>query len=281
MKELNQFEKLVAGYRVPSSKTKDEALNTLQSKVLTSPQKQVTLWNRKRIFAVAASLAFFVILFTFLADSFFTTKKYYSEAGQQIEILLPDDSKVMLGPNSKLRVNYSLISGSRNLKLNGEALFEVQAGKKFTVNFSSGKVEVLGTIFSVSAYKNSTAVVSCLEGNVNVISKTGNKKLNAETGLEITQNGKMNPVEVEKNLVLNELNGFYSWKNEPLNQIFEKLEHRFGYKINAPEPVKLRNFSGDVNLTDLDKACEIIAFAMNLNFTIDVKSKTVNFEEAD
>jgi len=277
MKVQSEVDKLVEGYRIPFEKNKSEAWEALQLHIQKTPRKKIIPIYRRNGFAIAASLLLAAVLFTFLADTFLTIKKYNSGA-EQLFVKLPDDSKVTLSPFSELKVNYSFLTGKRLLKLSGEALFEVEQGKKFDVIFSGGKVEVLGTVFSVSAYKNSVPEVNCLEGKVKVETKNAETVLVSDTGIKLNTSTKLLPVKIESEAVLNELAGIYSWKNESLKTIFEKLENRFGYKIIAAESVKMRKFSGDINADEIENACDIVAFAMDLHFSVDKKTKTVTFE---
>lgn len=72
---------------------------------------------------------------------------------------LPDGSRIILGPESRLRVpaTYAAapwVAGTRDVYLEGEAFFEVthDAKRPFRVHTANGIVEDLGTAFTVTAY---------------------------------------------------------------------------------------------------------------------------------
>ena len=270
----------VQGFNVPATKGKEDVWELLKEKIENVPEKRIIPFYKRKSLLIAATILFAALLFTFLTDSVFTTKNYVSEAGEQQIIELPDDSRITLNPLSECVVNYSFLTGKRIVKLNGEALFEVHPGKDFNVKFEGGKVNVLGTVFMVSAYKKSIAEVNCLSGKVEVKTRKNETTLKPSTGVILNSKKELKPEKIENSKVLDELNGNYSWKNEPLQLIFEKLENRFGYKIQTSDSVKMRKFSGQIKMEEMQKACEIVSFAMDLSFSVNEKNKTVIFENS-
>lgn len=281
MKVEQNIEKLVDNYQVPSTKQKEEAWNELISRLDVIPEKPVVLLYRNKWFSLAASVLVAVLIFTFIADSFLRTQNYITLAGQQRIIQLPDNSTVTLNPRSELKVNYSFITGRRNIDLNGEALFTVNPGKTFSVKFSGGKVKVLGTIFTVSAYNNTIPKVNCISGSVKVKTEKQETILESGRGIVVKTGSELKPVDLNNAQVLSEINGDFSWNNEPLQNIFSILEIRFGYDIQASEGIKTRNFSGKINMQKLKPACDILSLAMDLECTINKQTKVVLFENSN
>lgn len=76
--------------------------------------------------------------------------------GEKSLLLLPDGSKVWLNSESSLSYPGNFMEGNRNVKLNGEAYFEVAKhnGSVFTVETPDYNVRVLGTKFNLMAYEN-------------------------------------------------------------------------------------------------------------------------------
>lgn len=279
MENGKNIENLVRNYRVPSEKGSEEIWNGLKTKIERAPAYQIIPLYRRKSFLLAASVLVAALFFTVLADRFLTTKKYYAATQQQI--ILPDNSRVTLNPRSELTVNYSFITGKRNLKLSGEALFEVNPGAPFTVKFEGGKVRVLGTVFTVEAYKNGVPKILCLEGSVAVTTRQNQVVLIPERGVELKNRSEMNPVTIKKEAALAEINGNFNWENEPLETIFVKLENRFGYHPVAAQEIRQRHFSGTMKMQELTAACETVAFAMDLKYRIDEQTKTIVFESSN
>lgn len=277
----NNIEKWVKGYQVPSEKNKEDAWKELRAKLPTSNDKEIHPFYFKRWGYLAASVLVVAVLFTFIFDSVYGTLRYFTEGGQQQTIVLPDSTKIKLNPSSELTVNYSVITGKRKLRLNGEALFEVTPGKQFTVKFGWGKVSVLGTRFTISAYENMSPAVNCLSGKVKVTTEKKEALLGAGKGIEIRKGEKPVVTNVQKQKVIDEINGQYSWTNVPLQTVFKTIENYSGYKISATNEIKSRKFSGHADLNDLAETCGILSFAMDLSFKSNEQSKTIVFESSN
>jgi len=84
---------------------------------------------------------------------------------------LPDGSVVWLNAGSKLEYDKSFGNTIREVKLSGEAYFDVvkNPSKPFIVNTNSAKVKVLGTAFNVRSYPDDNKIeTSLIRGSVEV-----------------------------------------------------------------------------------------------------------------
>ena len=92
--------------------------------------------------------------------------------GGTYQFTLPDGTKVWLNADSKLEFPSSFASlKTRNVKLSGEAYFEVEKDKAhpFIVESQHQAIEVLGTHFNVNSYLDETSTTTTLlEGSVKV-----------------------------------------------------------------------------------------------------------------
>ena len=75
--------------------------------------------------------------------------------GERYHVTLVDGSEVELNENSTLTFNHSMVSKNRIVTLIGEAFFDIahNPGRPFIVQSSDLQIEVLGTEFNVSNYK--------------------------------------------------------------------------------------------------------------------------------
>lgn len=93
----------------------------------------------------------------------------------QYTVILSDGTKVYLNETSQLSYPEQFGTGDRTVKLIGEAYFEVQKTSqhsKFIVKTNGQSIEVLGTKFNVSAYRNVPFVKTTLsEGSVRISPK--------------------------------------------------------------------------------------------------------------
>ncbi|MBB6499272.1 FecR domain-containing protein [Pedobacter cryoconitis] len=150
------------------------------------------------------------------------------------QIKLEDGTIVTLNANSRLQYFKQLASDKRQVKLEGEAFFEVtkNPARPFIIEAGQGKVKVLGTSFNVNTDSS----------KVEVVVRTGKVQLssNANRALSITllpgNRGLLNGENLVKDTVLSE-NG-YAWKtgmlvfrNEQMNTLVKVLEHTYHRKI--------------------------------------------------
>ncbi|SMC97934.1 FecR family protein [Pedobacter nyackensis] len=115
-----------------------------------------------RFYGIAAS--FFIVLLTGLIYFNFqkTTKPiiyaqaYVSEKGERKKITLADGSLVYLNSDSKLEIDEDFNKRTRNVRLSGEAFFDVKHDQErpFKVSTKWYKIIVLGTAFNVKSYAN-------------------------------------------------------------------------------------------------------------------------------
>lgn len=133
-----------------------------------------------RVTAIAAAVAV-------VAVSSFSFAKYQhaktfadivveSPSGAQSKVTLPDGSSVWLNTGSKIVYNNGFGRKSREIKLTGEAMFDVVKDSRhpFIVLTDNIAVKVVGTTFSVSDYKNSDSVfVALVQGHVDLMKTDG------------------------------------------------------------------------------------------------------------
>lgn len=116
-------------------------------------------------YGIAAAIALLIGGVFFLN----TPLEFQTGSGKQLAITLPDNSEIILNANTALTYKKRNWKSNRSLNLKGEAYFKVAKGSTFTVHTAQGKVQVLGTQFTVNAPEN-TFEVHCYEGSVRVVS---------------------------------------------------------------------------------------------------------------
>ena len=104
----------------------------------------------------------------------------YSETGERMEVSTPagtttsitlsDGTEVLLSANSRLEYSKSFSTDKREVKLVGEARFNVakDAERPFIVHTEQLQTQVLGTVFDVKAYPQAQPDVTLYEGRVEV-----------------------------------------------------------------------------------------------------------------
>ncbi|SEO08129.1 FecR family protein [bacterium A37T11] len=96
--------------------------------------------------------------------------------GGQYNVVLADGSRVRLNAGSTLRFPAAFTGSKRDVKLSGEAYFQVNGGEEdkgknsFVVHTRGQDIRVLGTAFNVSAYREDGEIrTTLLKGAVQVI----------------------------------------------------------------------------------------------------------------
>ncbi|WP_299618441.1 FecR family protein [uncultured Tenacibaculum sp.] len=216
---------------------------------------------------VAASLLFLFGLFQFLN----TNQTYSTGFGEQLAVVLPDNSEVVLNSDSYLEFNKKEWEKNRKLNLKGEAYFKVQKGSKFEVITPEGTVAVLGTQFNVNQHKNFLEV-HCFEGKVSVA--RNNKEFILTQGDAVRQIGNS---EFE-NWNFSETKPTWkdfenSFKNTPLRFVVESLIKTYGATIITDNVDLEKRFSGSFPTNDIDIALKTITTSMNLNYDLEEGNK--------
>ncbi len=124
--------------------------------------------NFKRILQIAASL---VLLSAFALSLYINSITNVEKTGiaQVVSKKLPDGSKITLNATSKITYKKGFGDEHRDIKLKGEAYFEVEANPSLPFKITTGDavVEVVGTKFNVSNYKEDKGIkVVVTEGKV-------------------------------------------------------------------------------------------------------------------
>lgn len=163
-----------------------------------------------------------------------------TKSGMQGRVELPDGSHVLLNSNSEIQYPTSFANNIREVKLKGEAFFEVtkDARHPFIVNTGSMNVEVLGTTFNVTNYAGDKSLEVVLEtGSVNLFAgswenKTDIGKLKPGQRAVFDNAAKLvsiNDVEVEKYLAWKE--GYVLFREDSMQEVAHRLERWFNVEI--------------------------------------------------
>jgi transmembrane sensor len=124
----------------------------------------------------------------YLNDKGIFSKKMIAETGmdqKNLEILLPDGSKVILNHNTSLVYMTSFGKSDRQVKLSGEALFDIvpDTSKPFIIDAGKASVKVLGTTFNViTSNENDAIEVFVKNGKVLVTDSVGKQNITLDPG---------------------------------------------------------------------------------------------------
>ena len=176
--------------KVNVNKAWDHLVNRLEEDKLIRSKKEVT-FNPAYLLKIAAAVIILTTLtFTgkyIISNHFLSSKSVVAtssfEKNRVIE--LSDGSFITLNRDSKISFPDKFNSRRRNVKLTGEAFFEISpdTNRPFIIDAMNGKVTVLGTSFNVITGNSKNEVeVLVASGRVLVVSEDGARSLTLEPG---------------------------------------------------------------------------------------------------
>lgn len=193
--------------------------------------------------------------------------------GGQWQVILPDRSKVWLNALSSITYPLHFTGKERNVKISGEAYFEVAHNSEmpFKVQCGTQTVEVLGTHFNIMAYADEKLIkTTLLEGSVKVSEGKATKLLvpgeQAQVGL-----GKIavaNDIDMED--VVAWKNGYFKF-DDNLETIMAKVAKWYDVDVvyqSKPDPNNV--YAGKVSRSkNISSLLKIIEFNGDVHFKID------------
>ena len=205
-----------------------------------------------------------------------------TEVGQQAKTILPDGTTVLLNACSKLTYSLEGWNNTRDVRLEGEAIFDVvhKEDKPFYVHTYNYCVRVLGTNFNVMAYGNDPeGVVTLKHGKVEIGIAGSNKNMFLQPGESFVYDNQAGTSRIEQR----SLKHVYAWERKEiifeghtLEEKKEELSRHFGYKFEvAPELQKMsyKATLRDESLNEFLAALDSITPQMS--YHIDVNRKIV------
>lgn len=162
--------------------------------------------------------------------------------GKRSEIMLSDGSKVWLNSGSKLVFPAQFDAGKREVYLEGEAVFEVAHRQKqpFLVKTGHQEIEVLGTVFNVSNYKDDHAIYTVLQSGSIQIRLTDAGLFKSQKPIKIAP-GTMaifdrNEKAIKTEAVATEpyfswRDGIFIFKNDALKSIMKKIARYYNVEV--------------------------------------------------
>lgn len=205
-----------------------------RSQILLKKKKRISLRRISyELIKIAAIFLLFwggsKLLHTASTEEKITTwQTLYVPAGQRAELILPDSTRVWV--NARTRLVYPTTFGKdcRQVKLNGEAYFDVTHKKEhpFIVETSQMDIQVLGTEFNVTAYADSPDFeVSLLRGCIELQSPRLSRSYRMQEKEHVRmQNDKLIVDNISDYDYFRWKEGIICFNNESVAKIIEKLK---------------------------------------------------------
>lgn len=165
--------------------------------------------------------------------------------GVKSQIQLPDGTLVWLNSGTNLSFPSSFSDGTRNVKLLGEAFFEVAKDEKhpFTVDLGKINIEVVGTKFNAINYEQEgqTEVVLA-SGKVRLFERYENQRRlisEMEPGQQAIYLNAGNTISlknVDTGKYTSWIEGKLIFRDDPMDEVVRKLDRWFNVQIEITDP---------------------------------------------
>ena len=252
-----------------------QGLQDLKKRLSAPKDTPVKKLNFASFYRVAA-----ILVVVFASGIFFWLSRPEIISTQNSEIAvveLPDNSTVKLNADSQIKFRPSKWDKKRKLQLKGEAFFEVEKGKKFTVETNQGEVTVLGTKFNVKD-REEYFEVYCYEGAVKV--NVSNREIILRKGNSVKViDGTVMGVDIFESenpgWTLNETH----FDAVPFLQVVTELERQFDMKIETRNVNLSQLFTGSFSHKNKEIALKAVTIPLKIEYEIISDKKVILYEE--
>ena len=223
-------------FEVPFERSREEIWDSLAHQLVEKPAGKIVTFNTRRLIYAAAAII--ILLAGVVSLLRFYTTKVYCPSGQHLSYNLPDGSTAALNAGTQLSYKPLWWRFSREMALEGEAYFEVEKGKKFSVISKIGRTEVLGTSFNIYSRDNEYKV-TCLTGKVKVTSfASAEAVLSPEQTAQINSKGE---IAISRELKASDshawINDMFSFTSRPLALVLREIGRQYDVSITMKSPV--------------------------------------------
>lgn len=191
-----------------------------------------------------------------------------TRTGQLDSLELPDGSRVILGPASRLEIAAGFAQGKREVTLQGEAIFSVvhDEARPFTVVAGAARIVDVGTEFRVRNAPDDVEV-AVIEGVVDVSVgpaaaarlNAGDRTLIAAGNAPIVRRGDVTADDAALR------RGALVFREAPMRRVMADLERWYGVRlVTADESIAQRRFTATFTTEGVDQVIEMLSLALDV-----------------
>jgi ferric-dicitrate binding protein FerR (iron transport regulator) len=254
------------------SKTSVEKTNNIST---PSRTKNISLSNFYRTIAAASVLL--ILSFSvayYLGGSVNTSQnqiQQYTSLTGKSKIILPDGTQVWLHQNSSISYNTNFDSKKREVRMTGEAYFNVthNVDKPFVVHVKDAQVKVFGTEFNVNSVNETKDVlVSLYKGSVSM--SVNNREVMLQPGDEGFYNSSARNLKVSKGDV--EFAKIWTkdhlrFENKNLQYVCRYLSKWYGVDINIDSRTpNNQSYTFTLGVENLEEILRIMSRMSSINY---------------
>ncbi|TDB65330.1 FecR family protein [Arundinibacter roseus] len=204
--------------------------------------------------------------------------------GQQVTVTLTDGTVIQLNAGSTLSYPEKFEKDRREVRLKGEAYFEVapNAHAPFFIYTEDIRVKVIGTKFTVKAYpENQEVKVAVVEGKVAVNSNQKEDTESTETNEVFLTRNEMATLEKQNKALkvssfdqtdmLGWKDGILYFEKASFPQIVNQLEKWYGVEVTVQQGVKVDStwrFSGKFEKKSIDYILDVCRYPERFSYEV-------------
>lgn len=263
----------------------DYAWNNVNSRInsnshLERNEKVIIPFFRRTFIKAAAIMLLLISLGTaafFLVSQGSFSKKIRVATNNDVknlEVDLPDGSKIILNRNSELIYHSNFGKLNRKVKLTGEAFFDIAEDKlnPFIVDAGNVSVKVVGTSFNVITCNSEAAVeVYVKTGKVMLSDINGSQSILLDPEYVGTMDAKKSQkiINIDPNY-LSWNTGLLQYDGQKLDIVFHDLKRVYNMDIVADDPLILENtWTSPIDNQSQETIIRLICASFNLSYTKD------------
>ncbi len=273
----SKINQVMKHYEVPAGEDNKVVLKKLLTKIEegnTKQQGKGKIFFLSPVYRIAISTAA-ALLLIFLLQFFLSTVKISSEDLIAGSYLFPDESRVIMGIDSQ--ISYPRYWWKREVKLSGDAYFEVNEGNPFTVKTTYGDIEVIGTRFHVKELSNGL-YIHCYEGTIKLVSNKVEQLIPEGKSVKLLGDEIENLADTKiSHPEIAKFNQYFSQVN--IKFVVEEIEYFFNVQIELQDTTLKKHFSGRIYTSNCDSALQMICKPLNLKYEFDPKKKIFTIQE--
>lgn len=204
-------------------------------------------------------------------------------AGQRMSVTLSDGTQVQLNGNTRIEYPVIFSRKQRNVKLSGEAFFEVKHDERhpFIVETFASKVEVLGTRFNVYADEASEYFSTALvDGKVKVTTndETAEQVVLAPDEMVKFVNNHLVVTKVDAENLISWTEGYVNLADTDFESLMRRFENVYGVKIVIERETmpEIGYKSGKIRVSEgVNFALKLLQHECNFTYTENYETNTI------
>lgn len=203
--------------------------------------------------------------------------------GGEFQLTLADGTQVWLNAATRLDYPVEFAAGVREVRLQGEAYFEVRkdTARPFVVRAGSSRLQVYGTAFNFNAYDTSSLYAVLVSGSIGLQAGGGGQ----EVRLKPNQMGVIDPAAGTIGVKEVDVHSYIAWKdndlvfeNERLESIMRKVERWYDVQVVfTRDRLKDLHYCGDMKrYADIGDLLLYLGKGSPARFTLDGRTVIVS-----